>query len=146
MDEALLLPQCVEESPAVGEATDGISSHNNDEARAVVVEGVIDQPSDDNDTSQISLALSEGELTDDVAGDDDDAGSMSFNLQTSGLAVQIKTKMAANMTVVELQSKLEFALLMLNQTEARLEAAHRRIGFLEAHLEAQAQQPIASES
>ncbi|HEY9760454.1 MAG TPA: hypothetical protein V6C97_35170 [Oculatellaceae cyanobacterium] len=96
MDEAVLLPECVEET------------------------SVHDETEDDSSPSQ-------------------DASSMSFNLQTSGLAVQIKTKLAANLTVVELQSKLEFALLMLSQTEARLEAAQKRIGFLEAHLEAQTQ-------
>lgn len=64
-----------------------------------------------------------------------DSTSMSFNLQTSGLAVQINTTTPASVLVVDLQAKLEFALIKLSETEAKLEAAMRRIGFLEAQLE-----------
>ena len=63
------------------------------------------------------------------------SNSVSFTLQTAGLAVQIQTKVAPNMVVAELQSKLEFALIKLSENESRLDAAMRRIGYLEAHLE-----------
>ena len=71
----------------------------------------------------------------------DDSNSMSFNLQTTaGLAVQIHTKMPTSNVVIELQSKLEFALFKLNECEQRLDAAMRTIGSLEARLESKTEE------
>jgi hypothetical protein len=63
------------------------------------------------------------------------SSTMSFNLQTSGLAVQIQTTTPVNLQVVDLTSKLELVVCKLTETEQRLDAAMRRIGFLEAQLE-----------
>jgi hypothetical protein len=60
---------------------------------------------------------------------------MSFNLQSSGLAVQIQTTMPVNLQVADLTSKLELVVCKLSDTEQRLDAAMRRIGFLEAQLD-----------
>jgi hypothetical protein len=63
------------------------------------------------------------------------ASTMSFNLQTSGLAVQIQTTTPVSLQIADIASKLELAIFKLSETEQRLDAAMRRIGFLEAQLE-----------
>ena len=63
------------------------------------------------------------------------ASTMSFNLQTAGIAVQIQTTTPVSLQVVDLTSKLEVVVYKLSETEQRLDAAMRRIGFLEAQLE-----------
>jgi hypothetical protein len=72
------------------------------------------------------------ELTETQVGN---SSTMSFNLQTSGLAVQIQTTTPVNLQVADLTSKLELVVFKLSETEQRLDAAMRQIGFLEAQLE-----------
>jgi hypothetical protein len=72
------------------------------------------------------------ELTEAQAGN---ASTMSFNLQTSGIAVQIQTTTPVSLHVVDLTSKLEVVVCKLSETEQRLDNAMRRIGYLEAQLE-----------
>ncbi len=77
--------------------------------------------------------------------DSGDCNSMSFNLQTSGLAVQIQTKTSPNAQLADLQSKFEFALAKLSECEHRLDAAMRRIGYLEAQLEMKREPAVTPE-
>jgi hypothetical protein len=142
MDEAVLLPQSVEEASLADDGSGPEAQERVEKALPEIVDCLMTELTDDGEPVQAGVAQVTSSLADEDGNDSttSDASSMSFNLQTSGLALQIKTKMAANITVVELKSKLEFALLMLAQTETRLEAAQRRIGFLEAQLETQAQQ------
>ncbi len=62
--------------------------------------------------------------------------TMSFNLQSSGLAVQIQTTTPVNLQIADLTSKLELVVCKLSETEQRLDTAMRRVGYLEAQLEA----------
>jgi hypothetical protein len=102
----------------------------------------VDTMSDDEDNQNEELYLVDGvpvqatqcgtEVTESNNGS---SSTMSFNLQSSGLAVQIQTTMPVNLQVADLTSKLELVVCKLSDTEQRLDAAMRRIGFLEAQLD-----------
>lgn len=71
------------------------------------------------------------------AGDDKDCRhSVELNVHTSALAVELKTQTSLTDEFVRLQTRLEVALEQVQELSARLDAAHYKIGYLEAHLQA----------
>lgn len=63
-----------------------------------------------------------------------DCNTMSLNLRTAALSVQLQTKTAASGAIAELATKLECATSRVSDLENRLTHAIYRIGFLEAQL------------
>ena len=64
----------------------------------------------------------------------DSANSLDLNLQTAGLAFQLRTRAPVSSQLVELTTRLEVALERLREMDGRLGSAVHRIGYLEAQL------------
>lgn len=63
-----------------------------------------------------------------------DNSSVQVNLQTSGLAFQVQTQVPQSTMIIELNAKIEILAQQLVATQAKLEDALRRVGFLEAQV------------
>ena len=61
--------------------------------------------------------------------------SLQLNLQTGGLAVQLRTQTSVTSQLVELSTKVDILSAQVQQANARLELAWHRVGYLEAKLE-----------
>jgi hypothetical protein len=83
-----------------------------------------------------ALPCDEPTLTSVVESVTDDSSSNTFNLslRTSALSVQLQTKTAFSPLIAELTTKLECALIRVNETDDRLTNAIYRIGYLESQL------------
>lgn len=60
--------------------------------------------------------------------------SIAIDIETSGLAVQVQTRLSEDSQLIELATRLDVARTQLCVTQQRLEHALQRIGFLEAQL------------
>lgn len=61
--------------------------------------------------------------------------SVQLHLQTAGLAVQLRTQSSVMSQLIEYSTKVDILSEQLQQANARLEQALRRVGYLEAKLE-----------
>jgi hypothetical protein len=64
----------------------------------------------------------------------EDNNSMQVNLQTSGLAFQVRTQMPVNNQVIDLSARVELLTTQLKDSQSSLSQSMHRIGFLEAQL------------
>jgi len=61
--------------------------------------------------------------------------SMQVNLQTSGLAFQVRTQTPVNNQIIALSARVELLSAQLEDSQSRLRQSIQRIGYLEAQLE-----------
>lgn len=69
-------------------------------------------------------------------GSDGSQHSVELNLHTDALNVELKTQTSLSDEFVRLETRLEMALQQVSELSARLDAAHYKIGYMEAHLQA----------
>ncbi len=76
---------------------------------------------------------------------DSDVNSMRLSLQAGDLSVQLETKVAASLEIIELSSRLDMTTRMLRDTQEQLYLAMKRIGYLEGILHVSASMGGSSE-